>query len=201
MAGVTSGLNDRMFFLYQREKLKDVTPFVSVNTQDGALETRKLIDKAIKQGSYKIVDSSPLSASMNGDSKFENRQEIRAEKLALGFAVDLGRDEIDEECIERALAIIEYEQAVKRKLRPSEAITKEAGIQNEIVDFLLGHPGGIARERELIRVLHPERYGTSLWGMSFKGLVNSGQIAVQGKGTKTDPKTVTLLRAPEESED
>ena len=95
------------------------------------------------------------------------------------FAVDLGRDEIDEECIERGLALVEYERAVKRKLRPSEAVNKEAALQNEIVDFLLGHPGGIARERDLIKTLHPERYGTSLWGMAFKGLVNSGQIVAQ----------------------
>lgn len=201
MSGVTSGLNDRMFFLYQREKFKDVTPPVSVNTQDGALETRKLIDKAVIQGVYRITDSSPLAARMNGNNRLENRQEIRAEKLALGFAVDLGRDEIDEECIERALAIIEYEQAVKRKLRPSEALTKEAAIQNEIVDFLLGHPGGVVQEREITRNLHPERYGTTMWGQAYRGLIQSGQIKTSGTGKKSDPKIVTLLRAPEETED
>ena len=96
---------------------------------------------------------------------------------------------------------MEYEQAVKRKLRPSEALTKEAGIQNDIVDFLLTQPGGMATHREIRRALHPERYGTSLWGQSFAGLVKAQQIIVQGKGTKTDPKVVILLQAPEEIDD
>jgi hypothetical protein len=201
MSGVTSGLNDRMFFLYQPEKLKDVTPPVAVNTQEGAMETRKLIDRAIQKGVYKITDSSPLADRMTGPNALENRQEIRAEKFALYFAVDLGRDEIDEECIERGLALVEYEQAVKKKLRPNESITREAGIQNEIVDYLLSQPGGMSTHRDIKRHLHPERYGTSLWGTSFKGLITAGQIVVTGKGTKTDPKVVTLLQAPEEGDD
>lgn len=201
MSGVTSGLNDRFFFLYQPEQFKDVTPPIAVNCQDGALTTRKLIDKAVAKGVYSITDSSPLSARMTGEDKIENRQEIRAEKFALFFAIDLDRNEIDEECIERGLALVEYERAVKRKLRPSEAITKEAGIQNEIVDFLLGQKGGTTTLREMNRLLHPERYGTTLWGQAFSGLTRTGQIAVQGKGTKTDPKMVILLRAPEEDED
>jgi hypothetical protein len=138
---------------------------------------------------------------MMGDDKIENRQEIRAEKFALFFAVDEGKDEIDEECIEKGLALVEYERAVKRKLRPSEALTKEAGIQNEIVDFLLGQKNGTTTLREMNRLLHPERYGTTLWGQAFSGLTRTGQIVVQGKGTKTDPKQVVLLRSPEEDED
>jgi hypothetical protein len=201
MSGVTSGLNDRFFFLYQPETFKEVTPPLSVNTQDGALETRKLIDKAIAKGVYSITNSSPLAARMTGEDKIENRQEIRAEKFGLFFAVDLGFDEITEDCIERGLALVEYERAVKRRLRPSESITKEASIQNEIVDFLLGCKGGVATQREIARNLHPERYGTSLWGQAFIGLVKAGQIQVQGNGTKADPRMVILLRAPEEQED
>lgn len=201
MSGTTTGLNDRFYFVYQPEVFKDVTPPVAVNTQEGAMETRKLIDRAVSRGVYSITDSSPLADRMKGDNALENRQEIRAEKLALYFSVDLGRDEVDEECIERGLALVEYEQAVKRKLRPSESVTKEASIQNEIVDFLISQPGGMATHREIRRVLHPERYGTSLWGQSFAGLLRAGQIVTQGKGTKTDPKVVVLLQAPEESED
>ena len=201
MSGTTSGLNDRFTFVYQPERFKDVTPPMSVNTQDGALRTRQLIDKAVKQGIFRITDSSPLAKRMQGDDALENRQEIRAEKFALFFAIDEGKDEIDESAIEKGLALVEYERAVKRKLRPSEALTKEAAIQNEIVDFLLGHPGGIARERDLIKDLHPERYGTTMWGQAYRGLVGSGQIRPSGTGKKGDPKIITLLRAPEESED
>jgi hypothetical protein len=201
MSGVTSGLNDRMFFLYQPEKLKDVTPPIAVNTMEGAMETRKLIDRAVQKGVYSITDSSPLADRMKGDHPLENRQEIRAEKFALFFAIDEGKDEIDEESIEKGLALVEYEQAVKRKLRPNESITKEAGIQNDIIDFLLTQPGGMATHRDIRRNLHPERWGTSLWGQAFAGLVKAQQIMVQGKGTKTDPKVVVLLQAPEEIED
>lgn len=201
MSGSTSGLNDRFFFLYQPEDFKPVIPPISVNCQDGALVTRQRIDAAVKQGVYRITDSSPLAKRMVGSDSLENRQEIRAEKFALFFAVDMGFDEITEECIERGLALVEYERAVKRKLRPSEAVNKEAALQNEIVDFLLGYPGGVVAEREIIRHLHPERYGTSLWGVSFTGLIKSGQIKLSGTGKKSDPKMVVLLRAPEESDE
>src|SRR5665213_493109 len=201
MSGVTSGLNDRFFFLYQPEKLKPVSPPVAVNTAPGAMKTLALINKALQKGMYKITDSSPLAHAMNGDNPLENRQEIRAEKFALYFAIDLGRDEIDEDCIERGLALVEYEKAVKRKLRPNEAITKEAQIQNDIVDFLLTQESGTCIYRDLERALHPERYGTSLWFQSYTGLQKASHIRITGTGKRGDPKVVTLLRAPEESED
>jgi hypothetical protein len=198
MSGVTTGLNDRFFFLYQPENFKPVVPPISVNTAEGAIETRKLIDKAVQQGVYKITDSSPLADRMSGENALENRQEIRAEKLALYFSVDLGYDEITEDCLERALAIIEYERAVKKKLRASESITREASIQNEIVDFLISQPAGMATYREIRRNLHPERVGTSLWTQAFTGLMKVKQIKIQGTGKKGDPEVVVLLEAPEE---
>lgn len=201
MAGTTSGLNDRFFFLYQPEKFKETTPPVAVPVQEGSIKTRQLIDKAVNQAVYKIVDSSPLSARMNGDDKIENRQEIRAEKFALYFAVDMGLSEIDEDCIERALALVEYERQVKKYLRPSEALTKEAGIQNDIVDFLMQNPHGVQSMRDLYKNLHPNRYGTTLWNQSYYGLVKSGQIAELGTGKKSDPKRVVLMRPPEEEDD
>lgn len=201
MSGLTSGLNDRFFFLYQPEKLKPVSPPIAVNTAPGAMKTLQLINKALQKQMYKIMDSSPLAHAMNGPEALENRQEIRAEKFALYFAIDLGRDEIDEECIERGLALVEYEKAVKRKLRPNEAVTKEAQIQNDIVDFLLTQEAGTCIYRDLERALHPERYGTSLWFQSYTGLQKASQIRITGTGKRGDPKVVTLLRAPEESED
>jgi hypothetical protein len=200
MQGVTSGLNDRFFFLYQPEKLKEVAPPISVSTQGGSIITRQLIGKAVKKGVYSITDTSPLHASVAGDTGIDNRQEIRAEKFALYFAIDLDRDEIDEECIERGLALVEYERKVKKLLRPSEAFTKEAQIQNEIVDALRT-AGCRMGDRDLTRVLHPERYGTSLYGQAFKGLIIAGQIKVEGTGVKGDPKTIILLRDHEEDED
>jgi len=199
MQGVTSGLNDRFFFLYQPEKFKEVTPPISVSTQAGSLVTRQLIDKAVKKAVYSITDTSPLHASVAGEKGIDNRQEIRAEKFALYFAIDLDRDEIDEECIERGLALVEYERKVKKLLRPSEAFTKEAQIQNEIVDTLRT-AGGRMGDRDLTRIVHPERHGTSLYGQAFKGLIIAGYIKIEGTGVKGDPKSITLLRDHEEDE-
>jgi hypothetical protein len=198
MTGVTSGLNDRFLFLYQPEKFKDVTPPVQINFQEATVRTRQLIDKAVARGTYSITNDSPLKDRMNGENALENRQEIRAEKLALYFAIDLGCEEIDEDCIERALALIEYERAVKRKLRPSESVTKEATLQNDIVDYLLSKPSLTASNREMLRDLHKSRYGTTLWNQAYRGLVSAGDIVEAGRGTKGDPKIVRLARPPEE---
>jgi hypothetical protein len=46
----------------------------------------------------------------------------------------------------------------------------------------------------MIRNLHPERYGTTLWEEAFKGLVNSKQIGIIGLGVKTSPKIVFLIQ-------
>src|SRR4029077_4066567 len=116
MSGKSSGLNDRFSFLLQPEALDDIKPYVHVATQEASVQTRQLIDKAITKGVYSIADHRPFNLFLK---KYENsnRAAIRAEKLALYFAIDLDREEIDEECIERAIALVEYEMKVKKYLR------------------------------------------------------------------------------------
>lgn len=196
LAGNSSGLDERFLFLYQPEILIPLTPYVYVNTVEAALKTRKLIDKAVLKGVYSITDSTPLEQKIN---RIGNRAENRAEKLALYFAVDLDRDEIDEECIERALAIAEYEIAVKKYLKTFEATTQEGALQNEIIQ-LLQRSGGQVQLRDINRTMHPERHGTSLWYKVFNGLIRSEWISQTGAGTKSDPQVVVLMRIPEEEE-
>jgi hypothetical protein len=196
MSGESSGMDDRFFFLYQPEILAPLKPYFLVNTKDAALETRKRVDKAVQQGTYSIGDSTPLEEKM---SKLGNRGENRAEKLALYFAIDLGRDEIDGECIERAIAICEYEISAKKYLRTFESTTREGVIQNEIIQTLQRNSGSIPK-RDLERIIHPIRYGTSLYNQCYFGLMKSGYIIEQGTGVKNDPLTVILMRDIEEEE-
>lgn len=196
MAGDSSGLDERFFFLYQPETLIPLTPYKFVNTTLAAVETRKRIDKAVQQKTYVISDETQLEEKIN---RLGNRVEIRAEKLALYFAVDLGREEIDEECVERALAICEYEVAVKKYLSTFEATTREGGLQMEIIQ-LLQRNGGKILIRDLNRQMHPERHGTFVWSQVYNGLIKNGWTVESGAGTKGDPKQLILMRVPE-SED
>ena len=163
---------------------------------DGALETRKIIDAAVKQGVFRITDDSPLAHKM-ANRDIDNREGIRVEKFALGFAIDMGKTEIDEECIERALALVKYEKDVKAYLAPFEASTIEGSIQMELIT-LLKKGNGTQTMRDINRIMHPERMGTSLWTRSYSGLIQLGYIKAMGSGTKNDPHRVVLMRAPEE---
>lgn len=194
MAGDSSGLDERFFFLYQPEILKDVTPKRYVDTVLGAVETKKLIDKAVKKGEYSITDETQLDEAIKD---MDNRTEIRAEKFALYFAVDLDKDEIDEDCLERGIALAKYEKAVKKYLKTFESVTREGTLQNEIIRFLQCH-NGVTTRRELERSLHPLKYGTSMWDKVYKGLINSRYLEETGDGTKGSPLQVVLIRQPEE---
>lgn len=197
MSGGSSGLDERFFFLYQPETLVDLTPYTHVDTRAAALETRKRVDKAVNQGLYHITDMTPLEMKIN---KLGNRTEIRAEKLALYFAIDLGRNEIDEECVERAIAICEYEVAVKKYLKVFEATTREAVIQNEMIQILQRNAGSLEK-RNFEKLTHPMRYGMSVYTQCYVSLIRSGYITEYGSGVKGDPQMVVLLRNVEEDEE
>lgn len=200
MAGGSSGLDERFFFLYQPEVLVELKPYIQVDQQkiqDSALQTRKLIDKAVKQGLYRITDMTPLEMKIN---KLGNRTEIRAEKLALYFAIDLGRDEIDEECVDRAIAICEYEIAVKKYLKTFETVTREGAIQNEMIQVLQRN-GGSLEKRKFEKLVHPMRYGITIYTQCYVSLVRGGYITEYGNGTRGDPQMVVLLRAVEDEDE
>lgn len=197
LAASTTGLEERFFFLYQPPTLKPVTPHIYVDTKDGAVETRKLIDKAVKQFTYKIDNQKPLA---DKGSAYGNRSEIRAEKFALGFAVDLGRDTIDDECIERGLALAEYDFLVKKYLHTYEADNPQAKLECSI-RFCLMRNNGIMTMRELRRSCHAGRAGLHNWGRAIETLAAHGFISVTGAGTKMDAKWVKLLIVDDEEED
>src|ERR1039458_8804779 len=112
----------------------------------------------------------------------------------------MGKAEIDEECIERALALVKYEKDVKRFLAPFEASTIEGSIQMQLIT-MLKKGGGKVLMRDINRSMHPERMGTTLWTRSYGGLIQLGYLRASGAGTKSDPHVVTLMRVPESDED
>jgi len=197
LSGEDLGLNDRTFFLYQPAVFKKRTPKVDVDFSEAAKKTRQLIEKAVKQGLYEIPDRIPLN---HASDEFNTRGESRVEKFALGFAIDLGLDTIDEDCVERAMALVRYEKAVKKYLRLYEGKTREAGIQMAVEHTLLKHDG-IMVTRDLQRALHSERWGTSVWSQLWNGMLREGWIREEGAGSKADPKKTRLLRKMQTEDD
>jgi hypothetical protein len=184
------GMDERFFVLYQPEVLKDVEPLTSIPIpHDVIVETKKLVDAAIQQGTYSIDDSEPLREI----SKLNNRLEIRAEKWALCFAVLLGKNSVDESCVERGIALSKYEWAVKNYLAVGESITREGGLQREI-RLIVERAGGSMKLRDLQRKVSYDNYGTELWYRVYGGLLRSSILTETGTGKHADPKIVRVLQ-------
>lgn len=213
MAGDSTGLDDRFFFLFQPEQFKPLMPFEDVNVLEGALETRRRIDAAVARGTFKIADDVEGSAKEmlkdvmrthmlgSGDNReeyqeLEGRMEQRAEKWALAFAVDKGLEEIDADCIERGLALVKYEADVKRWVQTFEAETREGNVQQQIIHHL-EQAGGSMSCRDLERVMHSVRLGTGLWAQCYMGLIKSGWMREEGAGTRSDPRRLIQLKQVE----
>lgn len=192
LTGKSTGLDDRFMFLLQPEELPALTPPIHVNTLDGAVKTRELIDKAVLQKVYRIEDMFGQLETAIG--KLGNRTTIRAEKWALYFAIDRGLDYIDEGCIERGLAIAQYEQDVKRYLGAPEAETKIAAAQLKYRRILERNFSGRATEREMERSMNYSRYGTNMWWQIFEGgLVRAGIVGKVMADGKPSVYTIKAL--------
>lgn len=198
LAGDDTGLNDRFFFVIQPEPLPEPLLQQYVNTSMGSIETKKLIDKAITKGEYEYEasDNPHLKALV----AVENRYAARAEKWALALAVDLGLDMIDDDCVERAVAIVNYEIAVKKYLQSYESTTREGQIQQEVRRNLEMSKGRM-QKRDLLRKMNYDRFGTTLWGQAYGGLLKHGIIREEGSGVRGEPVFIQLLVKREVSDD
>jgi hypothetical protein len=184
------GMDERFFVLYQPEVLKDVEPMVGVAIpEDAVAETKRAVDRALEQKVYSIDDSEPL----RDISRLNNRLEIRAEKWALCLAVLLGKDSVDESCIEKGIALSRYEWAVKKYLAVGESITREGGLQREI-RLHIERAGGVMKLRDLQRKVHYDDYGTELWKRVYGGLLASKVLEETWTGKHNDPKWVRVLQ-------
>jgi bifunctional DNA primase/polymerase-like protein len=190
LAGEDTGLNDRFTWVLEPKELPKKCLEQVVNYNEGALITRKFIDKAVEKKTYNFFDKAPLMKTLE---MYDNRAAARAEKWALYFAIDLGLPEIDEDCVERGIEIVKYEYAVKDYLEVFEAKNDESQIQQGTLR-LLRKNGGLLEKNVLIRALNYNKYGLSIWNKAYFALVNNGYIVEEGKGHKGDPRTVRMLR-------
>jgi hypothetical protein len=198
MIAVSEGLEDRATLVFQPEKFKDFSTrvYVSPSTEVIARE-EELIHKALAQNNYEFDEFEVLQ---NFGEKYGVRSEARAEEWALAFAVQMGLDSVSSGCIERGIALETYNCQVKKYLNIREAETREAQIQNQIIQILM-QSGGSIEIRKLNKKMRPDRFGSGLWFQVYSGLIRSGQTAETGTGVTRDPKRLVLLQIPENEDD
>jgi hypothetical protein len=172
LAGISTGLEDRMFFVLGPEKPKKNVPFLDPQFRESAIETRKAIDAAVSQGVYKYEF---LPAVQEAVKDLEPRAMELVQILALYFAVDLKEQEITNECVDRALALVKFRNDVIEFLAPIEAANELARLQKEIRREIRRNNGQM-KYRDLCRKLNYQDYGSDLWGRAMVGLIKQGDV-------------------------
>jgi hypothetical protein len=193
-ANESQGMDKRFSIFLQPEVMPVRKLAARVSFQEGALVTRKRMDKAVTKGEYKFEDQTQFEAMLG---KYDGRVQLRAEKWALYFAIDLGLDVIDEDCVERGIAVAEYEHGVMQYLMLMEASSKLAVIQQNIIRALMSSSSGtlpLHGKRGLNVAIKAHKYDTIELNKAMFGLANNGHIEVKGAGTAASPKVVHLIR-------
>jgi hypothetical protein len=190
-AGDDTGLNTRFTFILQpqqlpNEELEEVVPFFEA-TEKTKARASAAINQIVFEFNYGFDGKEMLKECQK---MCGGRAEIRAEKWALYFAIDLGKTVIDSECIERGVALVNYEREVKKYLATEEAATKSAGLQQKMVQLLERSNGRIPEYgTQGFRALTGERkYGTDMWRKAFFGLANEGVL-------KQDNGDIVMVRS------
>jgi len=188
LAGMSSGIEDRMFFVVSPEKPKPAGPYSDPDFRAGALKTKELIDKAINQRTYRIEESEAFARRAKG---LDPRSFDLLKKLALYFAVDLDIPIIDDDCVERARALVDYRNQAAAYLEPIEADNVEGRLQKEVIRELRQNRGKMSY-RDLCRNLDFGRYGIRMWKAAYYGLVSHGDI-VEFQEVRTAGKRATRM--------
>jgi hypothetical protein len=190
LAGMSSGIEDRMFFVVSPEKPKPAGPYSDpdISMMEGALKTRALIDKAINQRLYRIEEPEMYAKRAKG---LDPRSFDLLKKLSLYLAVDLNLDVIDDDCMERARALVDYRNQAAAFLEPIEADNAEGRLMKEIVRELHQNKGKMPY-RDLCRDLDYRRHGMKLWKSAYYGLLNHGDIA-EFQEVRTPGKRATRM--------
>jgi hypothetical protein len=183
MTGEDTGLNDRFMFVLEPETLPQPKGQVFVNSTQGSILTKGEIGFDDRDG----------HADYQELVNINNRFAQRAEKWAVGFAVDLGLDSVDSDCLDRGCAIVKYELAVKRHLATKSTYNREAALQF-LIRKQVEDRGGRMQKRILEDNLDPGKYGTYVWKSAYQGLINEKILREEGTGTKGDPIMVQVLR-------
>ena len=185
IAGVVSGLEDRMFFVVSPEKPKPAGSYFDPPTKEAAKKTFEVIEAAILKGTYHFASFEEVQALVKGMNP-RTMQMLFA--LALYFAIDLNREKIDAECLQRAKQLVDFRDQAILFLAPIEADNEQGRMQMEITRELRQHKGKM-KYRDLCRELHADRFGSDRWKAGYKGLVGEGIIADYDEKTTSGQKT------------
>jgi bifunctional DNA primase/polymerase-like protein len=196
LAGISSGLEDRMFFVVSPEKPKPAAPYQDPVYVERAVRTRQLIDKAVNQEKFEFDSPDTFAQKVKG---LNPRSIDLAQKLAVYFAVDMGATAIDDEHIERAIALVQYRNQAAAFLSPIEADTKEGRLQKEIIRELQQNCGKISY-RAICKNLDYQRYGTFEWDRAYKGLLKA-EIICEFFEDRTPGKRATRMTGLVKQED
>jgi hypothetical protein len=196
LAGISSGLEDRMFFVVSPEKPKPAAPFTDPVYQEKAVRTRQLADKAINQSKFEFESPESFAQKVSG---LDPRSIDLAQKLALYFAVDMDATVIDDEHVDRALALVKYRNQAAAFLSPIEADSKEGRLQKEIIRELQQNCGKMSY-RALCKNLDYQRYGMFEWDRAYKGLIRA-EIVCEFFENRTPGKRDTRMTGLVKQED
>ena len=174
IAGIASGSVDRMFFVVSPKEPKIVTTFHNPFFHQQALETRKLLDRAVEQAVFKFDDIQSAQQQLNS-LNLDPRSLQLVQKLALYFAVDLGETAISMDALERAIALVKYRNDTIEFLAPIEAENTFARIEMEI-EREVRQNGGIVTYRKLCRGVQYERYSMRDWDTCYNGLLRHKRL-------------------------
>jgi hypothetical protein len=146
-----------------------------------------------------------------GGSVFERRLDTYGHRLLLLLAVSTGRDVIDEDLVERVVALLHYQLELRRECDPVDADNTIAALEERIRRALAR---GTLKGRDLKRRCSYHRAGLWAWEQAVGNLRKAGEIVHEAKPdlfwltasarepspTPTEPAAVTLPGSDDDEE-
>lgn len=197
LAGISSGLEDRMFFVVSPEKPKPTAPYSDPLFHDGVIRTRQLIDKAIEQKEFHFESPEWYARKVSG---MDPRSMDLVQKLSLYFCVDMGDSAINDEHVDRAIALVNYRNQAARFLEPIEADDDGGRLQKEIIRELRQNRGKM-RYRDLCNALDYTRMKIFQWKRIYDGLKEAGLIVEFAEQTTSGKRATRMVGLAKQEED
>lgn len=173
IAGVVSGMEDRMFFVVSPEKPKNASIYHLPSLEEAAKKTLSVMETALLKAKYQFESFEEVEKLVSGMNP-RTMQMLFA--LSLYFAIDLQKEKIDSDCLKRAKALTDFRDQGLKFLAPIEADNEQGRLQQEILRELRQNKGKMPY-RELCQELNAGRVGTERWKSSYWGLVGEKYIA------------------------
>jgi hypothetical protein len=109
------------------------------------------------------------------------RLDTYALRLMPLLAINEGKSEVDEEMVNKVIALMDWQLTVRKLYDPIDADNEVAKMENRIRRCLKSQPMG---NRDLKKKCHVERHGIWLFDMAFRNLQKAGEICLH-KRTQT----------------